>query len=555
MKKKKRLTAIATGLFAMLLMVGCSKAEEVIEEKPAEPQQTGKSEEKEAEKETIRGQVTDLTVRKTDPASELSISLTYQHATATLTATGNENLVLDPAIPHPFHVNAQQNDGTRMTAVNKDDYITLYGNKAGGNGSLIEFVIDDGYQITGITVNYKSNANYAAIIVNGANVSSTNIDGNNYSYVIDYSSFSIKNIFHNPEAANNEQVFVNNITINYEAAANDVAGELETQSALSYSYLKTVNSAKDTFGREITASTNNTYKEWTYSELASGITYSGKSAGSNESIQLNNSSPNGIVTTTTRNGYLVKRITIEWYESIVSGKILYFFGKNAAYSGPADLYSDEADTKGTQLGYLRSQDRDAETHKHSFDVTGSYAYLGIKANEALYVKSIEIEWEALPVYTYSDVAIRFGGLIKQPLWARLENIQGYGVMVAADDKVDDELKNHYNAAKVNEDCAGEDIKNYYTPLTSEKTSPAEANADQKPADGRVYYIWNLYQRISNLSLTKSVTSVAYIKLESEVVFLQEVTTNVSDLADELIASGEYTAEDFDGSLKNLADLA
>lgn len=559
MKKKKRLTAIATGLFAMLLMVGCSKAEEIIEEKPAEPKQAEKSEEKATEKETIRGQINDLTIKK-EPYVGTKKILKSTIAASAYMQDGHDHVTDVNLEEELFSVFGVKGNASYRPRLNKDSYITFYSkvNDTTGNGSYLDVTIKGDRQISNIVVNYNSNAQYAAVFNStGVEKAAFNVEGNAYSYAIDGSSFRVQNHF-NISNDTNPQVQVNSIDIYYDGDASIAAASGETNSALSYSYIKTVDKYTDTLNSAFTGITGSTYTEWSDKNNDSNITYKGFSAGGNDSIRLKDSGNSGIVVTENDNNHVAKKVTIKWNENTPAGdtQIMLIYGKNTAYTATSDLYNSS--TRGTQFGTTLSfDDRDGDG-KTSLTLDVDYKYLGIRlksSSKVSYIESINIEWEAIPVYTYSNVAIRFGGLIKKPLWDRLENIQGYGVMVAADEDVDDALKNHYNPAKVNEDCAGEDIKNYYTPLTLEKTNPAEANADQKPADGRVYYIWNLYQRISNLSLTKSVTSVAYIKLESEVVFLQEVTTNVSDLADELIASGEYTAEDFDGSLKNLADLA
>lgn len=180
-------------------------------------------------------------------------------------------------------------------------------------------------------------------------------------------------------------------------------------------------------------------------------------------------------------------------------------------------------------------------------------------------------------YTYTDVAIRFGGLISTALWDELDTeahlIKGYGVLISYEDLGGDTFEYYYDESKNgktveqtmdylfdNDGAGNEDNglihgKDYYFPLSNEKTHPTVATDSQTVGepDGE-YYIWNLYKSVSMSNLAKEYTAVAYIRLGDEIVFLQQTTDSVKSLADDLIRSGAYAEDAFGGSLKYLADL-
>ena len=95
-----------------------------------------------------------------------------------------------------------------------------------------------------------------------------------------------------------------------------------------------------------------------------------------------NDNTSGIVSTTS--GGLIKSVTITYADG-KSGQI-DVYGKNAAYSSPADLYSDSA--KGTLLGSVSSTG--------TVTVSGDYEYVGVRSNNgARYLTSIEFVWGAV----------------------------------------------------------------------------------------------------------------------------------------------------------------
>ena len=181
-------------------------------------------------------------------------------------------------------------------------------------------------------------------------------------------------------------------------------------------------------------------------------------------------------------------------------------------------------------------------------------------------------------FTYTDVAIRFGGLISKALWDELDTnehlIQGYGVMISYEDLGGNTFESYYNDSKAgntveqtvdfmfdNDGLSGDQDdglihgKDYYFPLTNEKTHPAEAIDSQKAGEpAGTYYVWNLYKKVSMSNLTKDYTAVAYIRVGNELVFLQQTTASAQSLAHDLISSGAYANDAFEGSLAYLAGL-
>ena len=203
------------------------------------------------------------------------------------------------------------------------------------------------------------------------------------------------------------------------------------------------------------------------------------------------------------------------------------------------------------------------------------AIAGLSTRSSLsYSYDLEIVNEVAE-YTYSDVAIRFGGFVSVEFWNALNGpqankIKGYGVIAAAtsdlggktikakfDEAIDD--GNSIDIAINEEVCNGTTIRNFYTDLAlANKEHPASASATQK-AEQKVdtneeYYVWNLYKRISTDDLTKPYSAIAYIMLDDEVVFFSEVSKSVKDCAGALIDNGIYEADQFEGSLSDLAGL-
>lgn len=156
----------------------------------------------------------------------------------------------------------------------------------------------------------------------------------------------------------------------------------------------------DVLNSDLTGITVNQYSDWSGScENGSGAVYSGHSAGNYSSIQLRTSdSQAGIVTTTS--GGKVAKVKVTWNDNTSNGQTLQIYGKNTAYSGPADLY--DSDTSGTLLGTITK----GTNQSTEFIVdSGTYTYIGLRsASGAMYLTDITITWVPLNAYnvTFKD---------------------------------------------------------------------------------------------------------------------------------------------------------
>lgn len=329
-----------------------------------------------------------------------------------------------------------------------------------------------------------------------------------------------------------------------EVAREYIETNLTTSVSLSYDYTNTGGTGSlDTLDRVKTGKSSTQYGDpWTNGDFLSGVEYLGNSAGGNNSIQMRASNNSGIVTTSNRNNHDVKAITLSWNNNTANGRSVKIYGKNAPYSLTSDLYSNDASVLGTELGTL------SYGGNTTLNIAGSYKYIGIKSSSgALYLDSIDIQWGLLPSFNFSFMAIRFGGLIGTDLWNQLDtesDIQGYGVLFSSASYISGQgggdLKNYY------EQVDGANIKKFYTAIPQDKEHPASSLNN---------YGWNLYKNISSENYLTEYTAVAFIEVANGVVFLNEVTTSVQNLAYSLLDEQVYEEDSFGGSLKYLANLS
>ena len=141
--------------------------------------------------------------------------------------------------------------------------------------------------------------------------------------------------------------------------------------------------------------TTNSYTNFSSKTFNSSAQYAGNAAKkSNGAIQLNSSSPKGIVTTTS--GGKVRKVTVSW--DTENERVLEVYGKNTAYSSGSDLYSNNTDTKGELIGSFNSKS-DVVT----LNITGDYQFIGFRSNSsALYLNNITIYWEGDAVTLADD---------------------------------------------------------------------------------------------------------------------------------------------------------
>ncbi len=329
--------------------------------------------------------------------------------------------------------------------------------------------------------------------------------------------------------------------------AKNIIAIQDTNSSLSYSnYQRNTNNIKDTLTRAFTGvSVGTSYSSWSNKTGASGVKYAGNSAGSNNTIQLRSTDNAGIIVTS-NSGLTAKSIKVTWNSSTTAGRVLQIFGKDTAYTQTSNLYNDNynGDLE-TELAYS-----DAVDYQIIYQFEHSYQFVGIKSKSgAQYIDSIEIEWQRI-LYTYENLAIRFGGRIDADLWTRLDtesSIQGYGVLLSTYEYLnaqpEKDLKNYYASAD------GTNVKKF----TNADTYPDhELKAEPTLKDG--YRVWNLYKQVRLEDATKDYVGVAFIQINGEVVFLNSLRTSVKKLAQQLIAGPDRDENSLGGSLNYLANL-
>ena len=325
--------------------------------------------------------------------------------------------------------------------------------------------------------------------------------------------------------------------------AKNVVALVTTTSSLSYSnYERNQDSATDTLNRAFTGvAALSSYSSWDNKTGSSGVKYAGNSAGDNNAIQLRtNNSNSGIVVTDNTTGYAAKSITVKWNDATSADRTIQIYGKNTSYTAATNLYGNN--TCGTLLAELCIDD--ATNNELSYEFTTPYAFIGIKSKSgAQYVNSFQIGWEKT-VYSYENLAIRFGGRIDADLWTRLDtesSIQGYGVLLSTYEylnaQVEKDLKNYFESAD------GINVKKF----TNADTYPDhELKAEPTLKDG--YRVWNLYKQVRLEDATKDYVGVAFIQINGEVVFLNSLRTSVKKLAQELIAGPDRDENSLGGSL-------
>lgn len=156
-------------------------------------------------------------------------------------------------------------------------------------------------------------------------------------------------------------------------------------------------------------------------------------------------------------------------------------------------------------------------------------------------------------YTFSDVTIRFNGVISKTLWEELDgddhNIIAYGSMLSTAAYLDEneaELKAYF------ENPDGTNVKKF----TSSQVIPATVAAGNYGATAESY-IWNLRKYVSNTTIdltTEYVATIYILTRDYGPIFLNQVTTSVKDLAQEMMIEGHYDETSFEGSLNYLATL-
>lgn len=166
-------------------------------------------------------------------------------------------------------------------------------------------------------------------------------------------------------------------------------------------------------------------------------------------------------------------------------------------------------------------------------------------------------------FEYSDVVLRFGGIISKALWDELDTnshiIQSYGVFLSEVDEVEALYKAELESASGNVDtaitelCSSGEIINYNSlgnnTIPSPRSTPALFLAENYDSLDEDTYIWNLCVN-ATADLTKEYTAVAYIRTSAGLVFVNETTASAKSLASSMLST--YGNEAFGGSLYSLA---
>ena len=171
-----------------------------------------------------------------------------------------------------------------------------------------------------------------------------------------------------------------------------------------------------------------TYYDWTVSNKSNAV-YAGNSNHTNQYIQLRNTSPAGIVSTSS--GGYVRRVAVSWAGSNTDNRAITVYGKNDPYTGPSDLYNTS--TRGTQLGTL-TYTTDATSAELEID-TVDYKYVGLLAGNELYVNPVQITWEDPSVST--TIAIDDSGLTNTNIYG--DNFAAGSLVATVKDNNDDPI--------------------------------------------------------------------------------------------------------------------
>ena len=149
----------------------------------------------------------------------------------------------------------------------------------------------------------------------------------------------------------------------------------------------------DVLNLELTGVSGTSYSAWSEKTATSSAVYAGRSAGGNSSIQLNSSSPNGIVSTTS--GGKAKKVKVSWNTNTAAGRTIGVYGSTKAYESASELYTITTTNK--QIGTI------VKGTSTELEISADYEYIGIRSeSSALYLDEVKITWSTGGGITYSD---------------------------------------------------------------------------------------------------------------------------------------------------------
>ena len=334
-----------------------------------------------------------------------------------------------------------------------------------------------------------------------------------------------------------------------EPTVKEQISDLPTRASLSYEYVKEQSTVlvSDTLDNDLVGNSGTGYSAWTNVTDTSDAVYAGNSAANYNSIQLRTDNNNAGVITTASGGYLAK-ITVSWNSNTAAGRTINIYGKNSAYSSPADLFGSNA---GTLIGTI------VKGTSTELTVSGSYQYFGIRSSDkALYLDSIDVDWNVSAAsYSYSDIAIRFGGFIDADMWTSLNEeseISKFGLLFSASTT---NLVGLYNTQIANGKTidqaiaavtASGEVRNFDKEVSN--NAPAEANEAQKigmygnDAEklAKTYLVWSYVRHLDIEDIKTSYSAAAYIRLEDEIVFFDEVCITAQGIALKYLTDNIYS---------------
>ena len=195
-------------------------------------------------------------------------------------------------------------------------------------------------------------------------------------------------------------------------------------------------SVSDTLTRTTTGVTSGstTYISWSNKKLNSSAVYAGQSAGNYDSIQLRSDNNNsGIIQTTS--GGKVSSISVSWNSNTGNGRTINIYGKNVAFSSPADLYSSS--TQGTLLGSISKGTT-------SFTVSGDYTFIGIRsASGALYLTSVTFNFAGSSIDASNLANYIMYEDTNNQCTSKLTTVAGYIQNMSSDEKSSFQNSNDY----------------------------------------------------------------------------------------------------------------
>ena len=150
---------------------------------------------------------------------------------------------------------------------------------------------------------------------------------------------------------------------------------------------------RDVLTHELTGiGDSGSYTGWSSISYAGGgnssAVYAGESyPNAGGYIQIRNTSPSGIVSTTS--GGSIQKVFVVFTSSPANtdGRTLSVFGKGVAYTGSADLYGDAKGTKTDDITYSTGD------VFGSLSISEYYEYVGLLASKPMYFEEIDIFWD------------------------------------------------------------------------------------------------------------------------------------------------------------------